>query len=353
MSTRIPTSMSSTKYIIIGAILVSVLVYFLLKMDKKVYGNNIVVTHKVENVNPVGSGIYADPGEKERREWIKYREELARPKGIYGDPNLPPPELSAKYMSVEEASGIDRQYENQFRSVPIQDMHPVLAYQYMHDKAINPANLGDPIRIPDVAGPVGMYGGVNNFVDSLTISRGSVPVPMGALKMTSEKYNKDMFRFNPLANGTIATALPVNPAALRSESFGPLGKPIIPPGELPYQQHPTSQDFLRPYGPNIPVSNVPFFGSVNAYAPFPEIVTPWEKAGILTSLGLKEELLNLYRRPIAPLQDLWEYQVQDKNGFVIKLENRYLENGDIIRHIVGKPGEWKTHIFVQNKYIWV
>ncbi len=248
-------------------------------------------------------------------------------------------------------TGMDQQYSN--GSVNIRDEHPVLAYQMMHDKAINPANIGDPIRIPDVAGPAGMYGGVSSFVDSLTISRGSVPVPMGALKQSSERYNRDMFRFSPLARGTV-------PSAMGGPTLGGSPPRTTPSGFIPDMNRPLSSgDYLRPYGPNIPVDETPFFGSVNAYAPFPEITTPWEKAGILTSMrgekSEKQEILNLFRRPIAPLQDLWEYQVQDKNGFVIKLEEKYLENADVVHHVIGKNGEgpWKVHIFVQNKYIWV
>lgn len=244
-------------------------------------------------------------------------------------------------------TGMDQQYSN--GSVNIRDEHPVLAYQMLHDKAINPANIGDPIRIPDVAGPVGMYGGVSSFVDSLTVSRGSVPVPMGALKQSSERYNKDMFRFSPLARGTV-------PAAQRPPTLGGSPPRVTPSGYIPDINRPIqSGDYFRPYGPNIPVDDVPFFGSVNAYAPFPEITTPWEKAGILTSVGIKQEILNLFRRPIAPLQDLWEYQVQDKNGFMIKLNEKYLEDGDVVPHVIGKNGEgpWKVHVFVQNKYIWV
>src|SRR5689334_13891867 len=43
------------------------------------------------------------------------------------------------------------------------DKHPVLKYQRMHDKGINPASTGDPIRIPDVSGPLGNN---NSFYDA-------------------------------------------------------------------------------------------------------------------------------------------------------------------------------------------
>lgn len=278
-------------------------------------------------------------------------------------------------------ANINAQYSNPVLSV--REKHPVLAFQQMHDEGINPANVGDPIRIPNtVNGPMGLYGEPSRFVDSLRYSFGSIPVPppgenenfgpapgkplgipvpMGALKQTNEYYNPDMFRFSPLAAGTIATALRpplINGVPLPTPLPPSNSQVTVPGADFPYQMKPVaSGDFFRPYGPNVPVSNVPFFGNVNAYAPFPEINTPWEKAGLLTTTGdEKNEILNLYRRPIAPLQDLWEYQVQDKNGFVIKLENiKYLENGDVIQHILGKNGlgPWKVTIFVQNKYIWV
>lgn len=297
---------------------------------------------------PTGLGLYMDPKEKEENE---------RAQGI-------PLDLNGGPARPYRTTAMDKQYEESFPFQNVRDMHPVLAYQYMHDNAINPANLGDPIRIPDVAGSKdGLYGAPKNFLDSLTIDRGSVPVPMGSLKMTSERYNKDMFRFNPLATGTAATPtqptrdnFSIAPVTPGYTSANRDQKNVTLPGSLlPRQTNPYSSNFFRPYGPNVPVEPVPFFGSVNAYAPFPAVENPWEKAGILTSVG-GDQILNLYRRPIAPLQDLWEYQVQDKDGFVIKLENvKYLEDKDLVPFIVGKVGmgPWKVHIFVQNKYIWV
>lgn len=97
-------------------------------------------------------------------------------------------------------------------------------------------------------------------------------------------------------------------------------------------------------------------GSVDACAPFPSVTTQFEKVGILTSFRGKNTILNLFMRPIAPNQNLWEYQVQDKNGFIIKLDQtRYLEDGDEIKNIIGKHdmGPWRVHMFAQNKYVWV
>ena len=187
-------------------------------------------------------------------------EYVAEPKGMYGDPTLPPddytgtrdppnsPKKLLKYAqqmaNIQEPRTADfgATSANSHQTIQtayvdrkgIRDMHPVLAYQYMHDKAINPANIGDPIRIPDVAGGgrnAGLYGDTVNFMDSLSVSRGSIPVPMGALKMTNEQYNKDMFRFSPLASGTIAQ--PTSGGALGGTSGGALGGPVFYGGPGP------------------------------------------------------------------------------------------------------------------------
>lgn len=262
------------------------------------------------------------------------------------------------------------QYSNPYFSA--REPHPVLAYQSSHDKGIIPANIGDPIRVPMISGPTGLYGEPSNFAGSLIHSRGSipiesfrsetfgpypgkpqgVPVPANSLKNINENYNPDIFRFSPLGlTGTTLRGYAQRPSYIETQVI-----PVIEPGSnLPYQAKPTSGDFYRPYGPNIPVADVPFVGSVNSYAPLPEVNSPWEKSGILTSTR-DDAILNLYRRPIAPAQNLWEYQVQDKNGFVIRLQNvKYVEDGDLIEYIPGKSGmgPWKVHDFVQNKYIWV
>jgi hypothetical protein len=296
--------------------------------------------------------------------------------------------------------GIDAQYQN--RSVDMTDRHPVLDYKMSRSLAWNknggsiPASVGDIIAPPDIAGPsdypsnyppgygayvirpnapipgyalgnpgygfsngAGRYGAFGSSGGaSVDDPRGmGVPVPNGSLKYYNERYNKGQFN-------------------LPNPHFPPVGFPVGPSDYrvgLPFQNPPSiananvpsmgSSNFYRPYGPNSQFDTAPFFGNVNAYSPFPEITSPWEKAGILTSRDAPAEnhgsnILNLYRRPIAPLQDLWEYQVQDKDGFVIKLDTPrggYLEDGDIVHHIIGKEhlGPWKAHIFVQNKYVWV
>lgn len=392
-------------YLIVGLALVVFIFLFLTPKPEK---KNIVNHPEADNVLPKG------PSELIER-----------------SPEVIPDRRFSEMASVyPPRNGIAAQYSNP--NVSIRDMHPVLAYQYAHSKGINPANLGDPIRVHNVGGgKMGLYGEPSIFTDALIYSKGSipvdarpkgrdedlvsgpgnrmsdaaayarkreaysegegpypgkplnVPVPAGSMKVSNEAYNPDMFRFSPLAAGTIGSAvpfsqamvsgvpLPVTGAAAWSAApppskiggyhlpySGALPQVTAPGSDFPLQTRPlASGDFFRPYGPNVPVANVPFFGSVNAYAPFPEVNTPWEKSGILTSIegpqAGRDQIMNLYRRPIAPLQDLWEYQVQDKNGFVIKLHAKYLQNGDIIPHVTGKEGSWKVHDYVQNKYIWV
>jgi hypothetical protein len=228
-----------------------------------------------------------------------------------------------------QALGIDRQYQN--THVNMTDRHPVLQYQFSHDKGIVPATPGDPIRIPDVAGPMSLYGDRSPIYDSMVIRPQARPYGMTA----------------PGPYPGMPIGVPVPAGTLKATAFGPAdyGSLTGVGGYFPYQPRPLpSGDYF------------PAVGSVDAYAPFPGVNTPWEKAGILTSTHHKNEILNLFRRPIAPGQNLWEYQVQDKNGFIIKLEQtRYLEDGDEIHHVIGKHGlgPWKAHIFVQNRYVWV
>lgn len=288
------------------------------------------------------------------------------------------------------------------------ERHPVLDYQRRQSYktgAFTPATPGDIFAPSDVAGPIDnfdprgygysrggeKYGSFGYGGASVNDPRGmGVPVPNGALKFYNEMYNRDQFRMPnphfapPSPPGIYSMPSSIGPVLPPSTALSPSGFPIsgypqypggVPgyPG-VPYQNRPNmatvnpitgAADFYRPYGPNSPADATPFFGSVNAYSPFPEITSPWEKAGILTSIRPKVQgersgsnILNLYRRPIAPLQDLWEYQVQDKDGFVIKLDTPrggYLEDGDIVHHIIGKEelGPWRANIFVQNKYVWV
>ncbi len=164
-----------------------------------------------------------------------------------------------------------------------------------------------------------------------------VPVPRGSLKKTSEKYGYPFYKAS---------------------------RPLKP------------YDYFKPFGPNQNVNqdanyvdtpfyargmystgytgDIPFISSVDAFAPFPEVNSDWEKTGMLTTKDPeKGGILNLYRRPVAPLQDLFKYSVQDKNGFIIPLKENYLEDGDTVPDVIGKGGPWNVHVFTKDKYVWV
>lgn len=114
------------------------------------------------------------------------------------------------------------------------------------------------------------------------------------------------------------------------------------PESYPENRYPTVG--RSPYESNIPFGNVDL--------PFEPVTTQWDKIGLLTN-NHNKELLDLYRRPIAPNQEMWEYYVIDKNGFEIPLkQTQYINDGDEIFHIIGKEGSWKANIFVNNRWIW-
>jgi hypothetical protein len=277
---------------------------------------------------------------------------------------------------------------------------------------IAPSNWGDPIRIPTPAGPseiVNRYpngpppGGLNHG-RGYDISRPGpiigdpigVPVPQGTLKSIREQAPyRNPFYAPPYSilgrpiDGTAPAYVPsmpvIPPGASLQDSLRQARSPFV--SDLthrvgitrgtplqtnlrnPITQYPTmpkgntSTDFYRPYGPNATraTGDIPFFSSVDTSVPMPEIFSTvgWEKVGIVLSnsdfeKAKSDNIMNLYRFPIAPLQDLFKYSVQDKNGFIINLENQtYLEDGDIIGHIPGKQGSWEVRIMSQNKYVWV
>jgi len=186
-----------------------------------------------------------------------------------------------------------------------------------------------------------------------------VPVPRGSLKKTSEKYGY----------------------VQRAGLSGP-GPRTVSPREYPFYKvsRPLKPyDYFKPFGPNQNVDqeanyadtpfydrgvysagyaggDVPFISSVNAFAPFPEVDSAYEKRGILQTVDENDTtILNVYARPIAPLQDLFRYTVQDKDGFIVPLEQNYLENGDIVPEVVGKEalGKWRFRDFVKDKFVWV
>lgn len=280
----------------------------------------------------------------------------------------------------------DHLYENVYNSSKTRSSHPTLKYQREASYMNTPANWGDPIRIPQFVGPAyegspGDHSRTSGYSYKRAYAAGDrlsgidgpptfaglpvgVPVQAGNFKRTNEIYRGPFYppsyqntnQFNSLGgNMGDGELFP------RIDDLKRLERPL------------SSSDYFRPYGPNQPqdisVADTPFyrrgdqippsgfFGSSNSYYPFPEVNTPWEKIGLLTTVNPSEDtILNLYRRPIAPLQDLFEYTTQDKNGFVIPLEQRSLiENDDIIERVRGyeNKGPWRANVFVNNKYIWV
>lgn len=187
----------------------------------------------------------------------------------------------------------------------------------------------------------------------------NLPVPIGALKETSDSIRYPNYIVTG-HNGGLPFQAPNRPL-LPSDYFKPYG-PNTPqnfPGYANYPEYynPVPVGHLPPAPhPGYPPP-MPHFSSVNAFAPLPEIQTLWEKIGILTTVNEQDNsILNLYRRPIAPHQDLFEYSVQDKDGFIIRLSTtKYLEDGDIVPQVTGKEslGAWKVNNYVNNKYVWV
>ena len=226
--------------------------------------------------------------------------------------------------------------------------HPVLEYQRQASRDTVPANYGDQIRFQgsntgpspsrfrteggkQYAYPLGGGPYPGGFL--------GVPVQQGNLKISSERYGAPFYYQN---------------------------NPLI------------SYDFFKPYGPNSPsmqnevnfadipfynkpsrgviTGDVPFVGSADSFAPFPEVDTKWEKVGIIQTVNPNNNaIMNIFRKHIAPLQDLFQYTVQDKNGFVVPLKETYLEDGDIIESVPGREslGKWKFNDYVKYKYIWM
>lgn len=157
-----------------------------------------------------------------------------------------------------------------------------------------------------------------------------VPIPQESLKTTNEKTSGIYNLHRPIHSWDYFNPYGYNPSQIQKE--------IVP--------------YTQGY-PNF--ASVPFIGKMSSFAPFPEVNTRWEKMGILqTKDPSNDAILNLYRRPIAPLKDLFEYTVQDKDGFVIPLEGvSYLEDGDTVKSIDGKEslGEWTVRNFVNKKWI--
>ena len=150
--------------------------------------------------------------------------------------------------------------------------------------------------------------------------------------------------------------------------------PPVPPRPIPPPPEPTpspfgtsslytSDHYRGPMGVAVPIGTIKpnifepsprFVSSVDLDAPGREVMSSWSKLGLLLSNDPEPKILNLYGRPIAPMQDLYQYRVEDKDGFVIPLEqNRFLEQGDQVSHIPGKPGVWKVKLYQTSKYVWM
>lgn len=196
--------------------------------------------------------------------------------------------------------------------------HPVLQYQRDASYGTHPANWGDPIR----------------------------PLSIGASPSTSN--------FAPSNAGNVFS----NHAHAYNNQGGPhVGYPMgvtvpedaikIPPGGV-----------IAPISYPLPaITSLPFpisypYPQVTSI-PFPAMRRGWIKLGLLTS-HKGNIMLTLYGMPINPSQSLFQYQIEDKNGFVIPLsQTDELEDGDVIPHVVGYDGFGPWKITMYSKYRWV
>ena len=261
--------------------------------------------------------------------------------------------------------------------------HPTLEYQRRSSFDTVPANYGDPIRpsnsraSPNPSRFRKMYGRNNKY--AYPLGGGpypgepvGVPVQQGAMKLSSERDGIPFY------------------SGFAENRYRSLERELDPGLPYPYQNQPLkSYDFFKPYGPNQPSiqkeivyadtpfynkpreklvgygksprilsseGDIPFVGSADSFAPFPEVLSSWEKVGIIQTVNPDNNaIMNIFRRQIAPLQDLFEYSVQDKNGFVVPLKETYLEDGDIIHSVPGREslGKWKFNDYLKYKYIWM
>lgn len=177
-----------------------------------------------------------------------------------------------------------------------------------------------------------------------------VPIPANTIVDTSESYN----RYNPewwrwYYGGSAYSAGSEPPLMAYSYQYPALSVPPKAPlsSAWPYG--------VNVYGTPSPPTQGGFFSSVPTYAPLPSVMSTWEKIGLLvsTTSGADPIKLTLYRRPIAPAQDVWEYMSQSEGGTEVLLkEKRYLEDGDIIS-VTGYGGEFRVHNYAANRYVWV
>ena len=166
----------------------------------------------------------------------------------------------------------------------------------------------------------------------------------------------DKITKTPLPDRKILEVAPTPPPTFYTQDRydGPMGVPV-PEGVL--RDYP---NYPYPTGGPGSISSSQFVGSTY-FGPAPPVTAPsaWVKLGILVNdvsanagRPKDQKILDLYGREIAPAQELYQYQVKDKNGFFIPLnQNWYLEDGDIINNIPGKPGRWR--IVNEKRYVWV
>lgn len=268
--------------------------------------------------------------------------------------------------------------------------------------------------VSDLPQPVA---GVSNFIEpemdnarraqELILANGGVPVPAGSLKESNEEtYKAPWYAMYYGTRPVVKNITPTGGVVVTSPFiWGPnvnIGTDYAyqyttamyggdnPVDKFPYRHQPplnTTDDYLHPGDGNFvkldnppsTVRNDPLFGagdaalmmvppgtqqtprwygSVSAFAPLPEINTPWEKIGVVTPITNPENLiLTLFRRLIAPMRDMFAYSVQDKDGNVIPLSNNvtYLVTGDELpaSAIVGyeSKGPFKVKSFVDNKWV--
>ena len=182
-----------------------------------------------------------------------------------------------------------------------------------------------------------------------------VPVPRGTLKKTSEKYGYPFYKASrPLKPYDYFK--PFGPNQNVNQDANYVDTPFYARQQSRVWDNPgTGLEYDRGgiFGGG---GDIPFISSVDAFAPGLEVDSAYEKRGILQTVDEDDTtILNVYARPIAPLQDLFRYTVQDKDGFIVPLKQNYLENGDIVPEVIGKEalGKWRFRDFVKDKYIWV
>ncbi len=76
----------------------------------------------------------------------------------------------------------------------------------------------------------------------------------------------------------------------------------------------------------------------------------WQKVGVLTA---QDKTLNLLARPTTYNEDIWQFRVEDKDGFIIELpESQPYRTGQVIESIPGKAsaGPWTVRIYSRDTY---